>query len=138
MPLLKSFPFPSQPAECLVITWLKYLVFSESSQILPRRSAPSSGCPSKLTDLCLALSTSSHRPLFICLASPSGNYFIEDRNCHLLSFILEGRRYFILFVNSLSLVMTTWNAMLQVILEGCRQCKVVWWWDSWNMKVCHG
>lgn len=89
-----AFPLPSQPSECLVITQLQSLVFSESFQILPR-STPFCGCPSMLKDLCLALNTSSHRSLFICPLFLPGNSFIENRNCHQCSFMLKVGRYFI-------------------------------------------
>lgn len=51
-------------------------------------------------------------------------YNIEIRKRHLLFFILEVRRCFILSVNFLSLLMTTQHALLWTP-EGCRQRRVV-------------
>ena len=47
-------------------------IFCLLTNLLPRRSAPSPGCPRGPADLCLVLSTFSYRSPFICLSSPPG------------------------------------------------------------------
>lgn len=47
-------------------------IFCLLINLLPRRSAPTLGCPRRPVDLCLALSTASYRSPFMCLSSPPG------------------------------------------------------------------